>query len=91
MVLASDSLRLLHQHRSNLHLLTWCAVLAAALLCTAAAVQIQVTRRWWNFEGVAVPTHLAQQLQVMNALVLGAAGHQQQQEAEEAPLHQQQT
>eukprot|EP00879_Flechtneria_rotunda_P012727 GHRR01013291.1.p1 GENE.GHRR01013291.1~~GHRR01013291.1.p1 ORF type:complete len:777 (+),score=287.73 GHRR01013291.1:426-2756(+) len=27
---------------------------------------IQVTRRWWNFEGEAVPRHLAQQLQLMD-------------------------
>ncbi|KAF6261528.1 putative serine esterase-domain-containing protein [Scenedesmus sp. NREL 46B-D3] len=34
---------------------------------------IQVTRRWLNFEGVAVPCHLAQQLQVMEAIVAPAA------------------
>eukprot|EP00878_Enallax_costatus_P041279 GHUV01047923.1.p2 GENE.GHUV01047923.1~~GHUV01047923.1.p2 ORF type:complete len:129 (-),score=41.41 GHUV01047923.1:384-770(-) len=26
---------------------------------------IQVTRRWWNFEGEQVPRHLAQQIQLM--------------------------
>jgi hypothetical protein len=35
---------------------------------------LQVTRRWLNFEGVAVPCHLAQQLQTMEALVASAAG-----------------
>lgn len=31
---------------------------------------IQVTRRWLNFEGVAVPRHLAQQLQLMETLLV---------------------
>jgi hypothetical protein len=34
-----------------------------------AVLLLQVTRRWLNFEGVAVPCHLAQQLQLMEALV----------------------
>jgi hypothetical protein len=36
------------------------------------ALLLQVTRRWLNFEGVAVPCHLAQQLQLMEALVAPA-------------------
>lgn len=32
---------------------------------------MQVTRRWWNFEGEQVPRHLAEQLQVMEALLQG--------------------
>jgi hypothetical protein len=32
---------------------------------------LQVTRRWWNFEGAAVPAHLAEQLRVMDEVVRG--------------------
>lgn len=46
--------------------------------CVLLLLQIQVTRRWWNFEGVAVPAHLAQQLQLMDSLPLGPEGQQQQ-------------
>lgn len=30
----------------------------------------QVTRRWFNFEGIAVPSHLAEQLKLMDELIL---------------------
>lgn len=36
---------------------------------------IQVTRRWWNFEGEQVPRHLAQQLQIMEQLVKPTLTH----------------
>jgi hypothetical protein len=42
----------------------------AQQFAVAVAVCAQVTRRWLNFEGIAVPSHLAQQLKLMDELIM---------------------
>jgi hypothetical protein len=65
-------------HRAPGVTVCWCVTVLLLLL-----LQIQVTRRWWNFEGVAVPAHLAQQLQLMDTLVMGPEQQQQQQQQQQ--------